>query len=58
MTFRVLESIKTKLVIVDQRVEQVNRFMYLGNDITYDKDRDIDNKLNKYQNTSGIPIRI
>ena len=35
-------------------MEQVNSFDYLGNVITYDKEVDIDNKLNNYLKIAGI----
>ena len=35
-------------------IEQVNCFNYLGNFISYDKEMDIDNKLNNYLKITGV----
>jgi hypothetical protein len=47
MAFRGRVPVKTKIVIYNNIIEQVNSYNYLGN-IFYDKELDIDNKLHNY----------
>lgn len=54
MAFQGPEPIRTKIVVNNKPVEQVKHFNYLGNDISYDRDKDINNKLHKYQIMCGI----
>ena len=44
---------RTKIVIDNKIIEQVNSFNYLGS-ISYEKELDIDNKLRNYLQTTGI----
>jgi hypothetical protein len=53
MAFRGRDPVKTKIVIDNKIIEQVNLFYYLGN-ISYDKELDIDNKLHNYLKIAGI----
>ena len=53
MAFRGKQPVRTKIIINDQTIEQVNHFNYLGHDIGYDKDYDIDKKLAKFQGICG-----
>jgi len=39
---------RTKIVIDNKTIEQVNLFKYLENMISYEREMDIDNKLNKW----------
>jgi hypothetical protein len=43
-----------KIVIVNKIIEHVNFFNYTGNFISYEKDVDVDNKLNNYFKIKGI----
>lgn len=49
MVFIGKNSIRTKIVINNSGVEQVNAFTYLGCNLSYIHSRDIDNKLAKFQ---------
>ncbi|KAJ4429720.1 hypothetical protein ANN_21924 [Periplaneta americana] len=42
-------TIRTKIIVDNKPIEQVSHFDYLGCNITYDVDRDIDNKISKFQ---------
>ena len=44
MVFKGWDPVRTKIVIDNKSIEQVNSFNYLGN-ISYEKELDIDNKL-------------
>jgi hypothetical protein len=46
--------VRTKTVIDNKIIEQINSFNYLGNIIAYDKELDIDNKLHNYLKITGI----
>lgn len=41
--------IRTKIIVDNKPLEQVSHFDYLGCNITYDVDRDINNKISKFQ---------
>ena len=45
---------RTKIVIDNKIIEQVNLFRYSGNVISYEGELDIDNKLNNFLNITGI----
>ena len=47
-------TVRTKIVIDNRIIEQVNSFNYLGNIISYEKELDIDNKLHNYLKITGI----
>ena len=49
MTFKGRDPVRTKIVIDNKIIEQVNSFNYLGN-ISYEKEVDTDNKLHNYLN--------
>jgi hypothetical protein len=53
MAFLGKYQIKSKIVIKDDIIEQVRHFNYLGCDISYEKDNDVDNKLAKFRNVCG-----
>jgi hypothetical protein len=48
------EDIKSKIVIDNKIIEQVNSFNYLGNMIKNKKELHIDNKLHNYLKITGI----
>jgi hypothetical protein len=45
--------VRTKIVIEDKTLEQVNNFKYLGYDVTFLEETDIDAKIKKFQNICG-----
>jgi len=51
--FKGRDPVRTKIVIDNKIIEQVNSFIYLGN-ISYEKELDIDNKLYNYFKITGI----
>jgi len=54
MAFRGQDPVRTKIVIDNKIIEQVNSFNYLGNMISYEKELDIDDKLHNYLKITGI----
>ena len=54
MAFRGRDPVRTKIVIDNKIIEQVNSFIYLGNMISCEKELDIDNKLHNYLKITGI----
>jgi len=46
--------VRTKIVIDNKIIEQVNLFNYLGNIIRYEGELYIDNKLNNFLKITGI----
>jgi hypothetical protein len=57
MAFKGKFPIRTKIVIDNNILEQVSHFNYLGNEITYMQEKDIHNKLNKFQATEMRYLR-
>jgi len=53
MAFRERDPLRTKTVIDNKIIEQVNSFNYLGSVISYKKKLDIDNKLHNYLKITG-----
>jgi hypothetical protein len=53
MAFRGGDPVRTKIVIDNKIIEQVNSFNYLGK-ISYETELDIDNKLRNYLKITGI----
>jgi hypothetical protein len=47
MVFKVRDTVRTKILIDNKIIEQVNLFNYLGHIISYGRELDIDNKLKK-----------
>ena len=45
MVFKGRDPVRSKIVINNKIIEQVNLFKYLGNMISYEGELDIDNKL-------------
>jgi len=54
MAFKGRGPVRTKIVIDNNIIEEVNSFNYLGNMISYEKEMDIDNKLRNYLKITGI----
>ena len=48
MAFKGRDAVRTKIVIDNKIIEQVNLFNCLGNMISYEGELDIDSKLNKF----------
>ena len=53
MAFKGRDPVRTKIVIDNKIIEQVNMFNYLGNMISYKKELDIDNELHNYLKIIG-----
>jgi len=54
MAFKGQDQVRSKIVMDNKIIEQVNSFHYVGNLISYEKELDIDNKLNNYLQITGI----
>jgi hypothetical protein len=54
MSFKGRDPVRTKIVIYNKIIEQINLFNYLGNVISYEKEWDIDRKLHNYLKITGI----
>jgi len=54
MAFKAPDPVRTKIVIDNKTIEQVNLFNYLGYMISYEGELDIDNKLNNFLKITGI----
>ena len=54
MAFKGRDPVRTKIVIDNKIIEQVNLFNCLGNMISYEGELDIDNKLNRFLKITGI----
>jgi hypothetical protein len=54
MAFKGRDPVRTTIVIDNKSIEQVKSFNYLGNMISYERELDIDNKLNNYLKIKGI----
>jgi hypothetical protein len=57
MAFKGKHPVGTKIVIEDKTLKQVNHFRYLGYDITFLEETDIDTKIKKFQNICGTVSR-
>jgi hypothetical protein len=54
MEFKGRDPVRTKIAIDNKIIEQVKSFNCLGNMISYERELDIDNKLNNYLKITGI----
>jgi len=54
MAFKGRDPVRTKIVIDNKVIGQVNLFNYLGNMMSYEGELDIDNKLNYFFKITGI----
>ncbi|KAJ4447240.1 hypothetical protein ANN_09244 [Periplaneta americana] len=57
MAFIGKEPIRTKIAINNCSIEQVSHFNYLGSDIGFDKEYDVDNKIRNFQRVCGTITR-
>jgi len=48
------DPVRTKIVIDNKIIEQVNLFNYLENMVSYEGELDVDNKLNNFLKITGI----
>jgi hypothetical protein len=53
MAFKGKFPVRSKINIDNCPLEQVRHFDYLGCGVTYDQDKDVNNKLHKFQNICG-----
>jgi len=58
ISFEGRDPVRSKIVTDNKIIEKVNFFNYLGNLISYEKEVDLDNKLNNYLNKTGIIIDV
>ncbi|KAJ4443127.1 hypothetical protein ANN_04777 [Periplaneta americana] len=49
MAFRGKHPMRSKIILENQSIEQVSSFKYLDCDMSYNMERDIDSKINKFQ---------
>jgi hypothetical protein len=54
IVFKGRDPTRSKMVINNKIIEQVNTFIYLGNLVSYEKEKDIDNKSTKFLKITGI----
>ena len=54
MAFKGRDPVRTKIVIDNKIIEQINTFNYLENTISYEKELYIDNKLHNYLKITGV----
>jgi hypothetical protein len=54
MAFKGGDPLRSKIVINNKIVEQVNTFNCLGNLVLYEKEKDTDNKITKFLKITGI----
>jgi hypothetical protein len=54
MAFKGRDPTRSKIVINNKIIEQVNTFNYLGNLVSYEKEKDIGNKITKLLKITGI----
>ena len=54
MAFKRRDTVRTKILIDNKIIEQVNSFNYLGNVIFYEKELGIDKKVQNYLKITGI----
>jgi hypothetical protein len=54
MPFKGRDQVRTKIVIDNKIIEEVNSFNYLGNIIPYEKELDNANKLHNYLKITGV----
>ena len=54
MAFQGQEPVRSKIETENKIMEQLNTFNYFGNLMSYEKEMDIDNKINNYLKITGI----
>src|SRR6266576_4746657 len=58
LAFKGKNTARSKIVVSGKIIEQVNNFRYLGEDMLYDGELDIQNKLNKFLKITGLINRV
>jgi hypothetical protein len=58
MAFKGRDPVRTRIVIDNKTIEQVNLFNYLGNMIFSERVLDIESKLNNFLKIAGILINV
>lgn len=53
MAFEGKETVRSKIIIDNKTLEQVSHFNYLGCDTTYERDKDVESKVHKFQAICG-----
>ena len=53
LAFKGIDTLRAKIILNDKTIEQVNCFNYLGCNISYNKNNDINNKLSKFNYICG-----
>lgn len=54
LAFRGADTLRAKIVLEGKIIEQINSFNYLGCNISYMKNEDIQNKINKFSYVCGV----
>jgi hypothetical protein len=54
MSFKGKDPTRSKIVINNKIIEQVNTFNYFGNLVSYEKGKDIDNKITIFLKITGL----
>jgi hypothetical protein len=54
MAFKGRDPVRNEIVIDNKIIEKLKSSKYLGNMISYERELDIDNKLNNYLKITGI----
>jgi hypothetical protein len=54
MTLRGKEPKRSKILIDNKSIEQVNTFNYLGNLVSYENKKDVDSKISTFLKITGI----
>jgi len=54
VAFKGRDPVRSKIVMDNKIIAQLNSFQYFGNLTSYEKEVEIDNKLNKYWKITGI----
>jgi hypothetical protein len=54
MTFRERDPIRSKIVINNKIIEQINTFNYLGCSLSYEREKDVTTKVSKFLQITGI----
>ena len=58
MAFKGKDAARSKIIVSEKIIEQVNNFRYLGVDMSYNRELDIQNKLNKFLKITGLINRV
>jgi transposase len=58
MTFKGRDTVRSKIVISNNNIEQINTFIYPGYSISYQSEKDVTGKISKFLHITGIIDRI